>query len=396
MAIKTFRNNGFIGIKALMTDLLNNIAPEADGAFKKIEEGQTPQTPNKVLLEATSLINGLAGTQDWRLYLEWQDMVIPTEENVVFSPEYIKAVVATPTQLESLTKIAKKRVLEDGGITSTNNPPTYYYDDTGSVGNNTPISFERSTPQLNTLLPILMEKNTENTFMYKNLHMRIFTEQNQIKSYPLGYICSINSQGIMLYIYEEGSEDQKSRFSWILIQHGVDHKTGTPNITGKAPVWCVYSSGVTEPFFLQTASSTNIKNYPNSTTQPIFSNLVSPIRKFVVREADVLAPTRSVPACYNTIDSSAIMNELKQVSIDENKNYTLTFPNKLNTTRYAYTDELDLLAYISADVISDGTEVSITVYNEGAPRKYLALGANGDYNTGMRILMQIEDIAAGG
>ena len=395
MAIKTFRNSGFIGIKALMTDLLNKIAPESGGAFKKIENSQAPQTPNKILLEATSLINGLAGTQDWRLYLEWQDMTFPTEESVVFSPECIKAVVASPTQLESLTKIAKKRVLEDGGVENNGYDSTYYYDYAGSIGNNTDI-IPSTSLTLPNLTKLYVEKNTEDVLRYKNLHLRLFTEQSQLKTYPLGYICSINSQGIMLYIYEEGSEDQKSRFSWLLVQHGVDHKTGTPNITGKAPVWCVYSCGITEPFIMTTLQSPVVINYPNSTNQPIFSNFASPIRKFVVREADITTPTRSVPACYNTADSSAIMNELKQVSIDENKNYTLTFPNKLNTPRYAYTDELDLLAYISADVISEGTEVSITVYNEETPRKYLALNANSEYNTGMRILMQIENTVPGG
>jgi len=68
----------------------------------------------------------------------------------------------------------------------------------------------------------------------------------------------------------------------------------------------------------------------------------------------------------------------------------VTFPNRLNTDRYAYTEELDQFAYTSADVIGEESEISVTVYGEATPRVYRAMKANGADNVGMRLLMLVE------
>jgi hypothetical protein len=65
-------------------------------------------------------------------------------------------------------------------------------------------------------------------------------------------------------------------------------------------------------------------------------------------------------------------------------------PNRLNTQRYAYTDELDLIGYTSADVISQDSDVPVTVYGESSPRKYKAMKTSGPNNTGFRILVLTE------
>ena len=44
----------------------------------------------------------------------------------------------------------------------------------------------------------------------------------------------------------------------------------------------------------------------------------------------------------------------------------------------------------SADSVSQYTEVEVTAYEEENPRKYRAMNANFDNNTGMRVLMLIE------
>ena len=77
-------------------------------------------------------------------------------------------------------------------------------------------------------------------------------------------------------------------------------------------------------------------------------------------------------------------------AIARGNKYLVTFPNRLNTDRYVYTEELDQFAYTSADVIGEGSEVAVTVYGEGTPRVYRALKANGPLNTGMRLLMLVE------
>ncbi|MNY64346.1 hypothetical protein D3C86_2014390 [compost metagenome] len=49
-----------------------------------------------------------------------------------------------------------------------------------------------------------------------------------------------------------------------------------------------------------------------------------------------------------------------------------------------------MIAYTSADVIAEESEIPVTVYNEGTPRIYRALKANGDNNTKMRLLFLID------
>ena len=111
------------------------------------------------------------------------------------------------------------------------------------------------------------------------------------------------------------------------------------------------------------------------------------IKKFVARESDVFAPTPSVPASVAVEDSNPIINPTKQVSISVDNKYMITFPSGLNTQRRAYKHELDMIAYTSADVIAQDSDVNVTVFGEDTPRTYKAMQANGEYNTGMRILL---------
>lgn len=136
------------------------------------------------------------------------------------------------------------------------------------------------------------------------------------------------------------------------------------------------------------------------------------LRRFVVREKDITAPYPTpvfvkdgvtidsegvegydysefgaqfgVPADKHTADYSAIMNAKQQVSVGEGNKYIVTFPNGLNTSRFAYTHEMDMVAYTSADVVSAGSEIPVPVYGED--RVYIGVNANGPNNTGMRVL----------
>ena len=100
------------------------------------------------------------------------------------------------------------------------------------------------------------------------------------------------------------------------------------------------------------------------------------IFKFVVREADVLRPSIPVSATRNFPDSNSIINSNQQISITENNEYVITFPTGLNTARYAYTEELDMIAFTSADVISHESTAQVTVYGEGSPRQYVGMQHN--------------------
>lgn len=179
-------------------------------------------------------------------------------------------------------------------------------------------------------------------------------------SYPMTYALSITPRGISLCVWEDYVSDSGGQaISWFVVQRPVDRVTGAVVTTGKAPVFAVFS----------------------------VNNIIS---RLIVRESDVLRPSDAFAADVDADNSVAIINSKEQVAISEGNKYVVAFPSRLTTTRYAYTYELDMLGYTSADVVSENTDVPLLVYGEkngavDAPRTYIALLANGANNTGMRI-----------
>ena len=176
-------------------------------------------------------------------------------------------------------------------------------------------------------------------------------------SAPMTYYLCIAERGFVLCVWEDFTSDLGAKsVSWVVAQRPVDRVSGVLVTTGKAPVFAMYS-------------------------------VAEKISRFVVRESDVLRPSDSVDAGIDTEYNNAIINISEQVAISEGNRYVVSFPSRLNTTRYAYTYELDLLGYTSGDVVSENTEVPLKVYNEAdPPRNYVSLLANGPNNTGMRIV----------
>lgn len=238
---------------------------------------------------------------------------------------------------------------------------------------------------------------------------------------------------------------------WLLIQRPVDNKTGATITTGKAPVYCVYTilgegtvptnspikqspfseidsssfsanTGGTarvvrakenrdtwywKPFLEEDTASTQFMGYrPTLIINPVIwlgdssspyhwaihhsvARSVQIHRRFTVCEVDIHRPSLSIPADVTTEDGNAILNAHRQVATSEDNKYVITIPKGLNTTRYAYTHELDMIGYTSADVIGEGTEVDLPLY-EGE-FKFRALAANRQRNTGMRIMYRINN-----
>ena len=109
-----------------------------------------------------------------------------------------------------------------------------------------------------------------------------------------------------------------------------------------------------------------------------------------------MVPSRYVPADQNFEDVSALINPECQVSITEHNEYIINFPSGIVTDRYYYMEELDMIAYTSADVLSQYSTINLSLYGENSiygetdgVRKYMAMHSNGPFNTGMRLLMQI-------
>jgi len=175
-------------------------------------------------------------------------------------------------------------------------------------------------------------------------------------TFPMSYYLSITPRGVLLSIWEGSAANMDGvDYAWVLVQRPVQRDTGLVVTDGKAPVFCVNSVG-------------------------------NQINRFVARESDVLDASAIILADVDTKDGTAIINSKKQIGVSENNQYIVNYPSRLNTPRYAYTYELDMIGYTSATVVSPSTEVPQRLYGEQADRTYLGMHANQPANNGMRIL----------
>ncbi len=186
---------------------------------------------------------------------------------------------------------------------------------------------------------------------------------NRNTAFPMNYRLTVTDYGVFIGVYEgnwssliSGADDFpiNNFFNWVLVQRPVNKTTGAPLVAGKCPVFTVSCAD-------------------NS------------YRRLIVREADVPHPTPSVMADISSEDGFKLINSKIQNSVTENKKYIISFPSNLNTPRFRYTEELDMIAITSADVVSEGTEITLDVYGE--ERVYTAMPCNRPFNTGMRILV---------
>lgn len=201
----------------------------------------------------------------------------------------------------------------------------------------------------------------------------------QKQSYPMNYRLVMTNRGLSLFIWETNLEEQAVNYSWVVIQRPTNNVDGTVLKTGKCPVFCLF------------AIRREAHAYGNNIGDLYATVNTDIINRLVVREADVIRPSLQVVADADSDDSFRSINICQQVSITEDGKYVLTFPNGLHTKRYCYPNyELDLIAYSSADVVSESSLAAITAYGEATPRHYRAMIANKPRNTGMRIYQYVD------
>jgi hypothetical protein len=208
-------------------------------------------------------------------------------------------------------------------------------------------------------------------------------------AYPMSYTLTLTNRGFFLGIWEDSQEEVpqgtwdpinnpnpdgnygRSPLRWILVQRSVDRLTGhvrgggamreDNNVaaeTSRCPVYCVSGSGAPQKF-----------------------------QKFVVREVDVVSPSRKKVATVQSEDNPAMLNPYPQQSLTETGEFVVTFMNNLSTSRYKYADELDMLGTVAAEVVGAGTSVLVNVYNEPYQREYTALYATERFGQGMRLMV---------
>ncbi len=299
----------------------------------------TPYPIFKITLEAGPMVDPLSTTQPWRIQFD--------AKHIQNGDVYI----TTPIQLPADGTVAKNEL--------------------GTADVALPVGMLNTTGKMPDL--DLTSDQTNAHFVYRSHRI---TDVATAEAYPMSYRLSVTDRGIALIIWEDASDNMGTRHSWVCVQRPVDRLTGLSLVTGHCPLVAVFGMNVSVP-----------------PTLPFQENVAIPVHlsvqpyKFIVRENDVLRPTIPVQADQDTEDSHAIMNSVNQVAITENNRYVISFPNGLNTPRYMYTDEIDMIAYTSADVVSAYTDVPITVYGEAQPRIYAAMQANLPFNTGMRLLL---------
>lgn len=207
-------------------------------------------------------------------------------------------------------------------------------------------------------------------------------------SYPFSYRLSISDHGVAFCLWFEGTEPWGEMFSWFVVQRPVHPKTGVVLLNGKCPLFCMYGiQGGSPP---DQTKEFNISNEPATLSENKYINW------FVVSERDVFTQSTQRTAVKHSRYGTALINPCQQVSFTENNEFIVNFPNNLNTDRYAYVHELDMIGYTSAKVISAWTMAEIHMYGETESdgttpfkRKYQAMQANRPLNEGMRLMMLV-------
>jgi len=221
-------------------------------------------------------------------------------------------------------------------------------------------------------------------------------------AYPMSYLLTMTNRGIFLGVWEGSQEENPQGLSgpfknentnpdsnagygnsplrWFLVQRPVDRLTG--HVRGGGAL-----RGSNDPA-------------DEKSRCPVIaiSGYGAPQRykKFVVREVDIPVPSRKRLADVQTEDQPAMLNPYQQQSLTETGEFIVTFINSINTSRFRYADELDMLGTVSARVVGPGTSITVRVYDEtddGTPtgmpmyRQYTALYSTERYGVGMRLMV---------
>ena len=196
---------------------------------------------------------------------------------------------------------------------------------------------------------------------------------------PLSYEITTTKKGVFIGVWDVLSEQNGKRFNWLLVQRSVDRISGA--IRGRTKTT---ETGTAATFLDATVNSVCPVYCVNSVNNLYY--------QFVVREQDNGGPSIPRSASVNSEDNTAIINPFDQQSITDDGQYVITFLNKLNTSRYRYPDELDMVGTVSSDVIGFGSSVRISAYGEETAvtplqRVYRSLPSNNPYGTGMRLMI---------
>jgi len=221
-------------------------------------------------------------------------------------------------------------------------------------------------------------------------------------SNPMSYRLVLSDHGMFFAVWGENPEETASNYSWLLIQRPVSKNDGTIRgvysdfYTATGPNGYPVPDTLRNNTIINSTAFDRAGNTINFGNRPLFciNSTSNKFYKFVVREHDLPIPSARKDASNNSEDNGAVLNAYRQQSLTENGEYVITFINNLNSSRFKYADELDMVGTVSADIVGGGTDIDVAVYNEidpanGQPSKrtYHALWSSGAYGTKMRIVV---------
>lgn len=221
-------------------------------------------------------------------------------------------------------------------------------------------------------------------------------------SNPMSYRLVLSDHGMFFAVWGENPEENASNYSWLLIQRPVSKNDGTIRgtysdfYTATGPNGYPLPDAARNNTIINSTAFDQAGNTVNFGNRPLFciNSTSNKFYKFVVREHDLPIPSARKDASNNSEDNGAVLNAYRQQSLTENGEYVITFINNLNSSRFKYADELDMVGTVSADIVGGGTDIDVAVYNEidpvnGQPSKrtYHALWSSGAYGTKMRIVV---------
>lgn len=376
-------NRNFTSVQAMVAEVVTSLIDSGAFVAESVNGSNgvltVDQNLRSVMLRATEVVDPLAISesdtsnpnydkrQPWNIYIECGDARVDSEgDPSPKAPGFLDIYALTPTNFTSEDgeiEIATNIYLKDGAELGKSGLMTI-----GSLRNSAiNKTFQPTGPNV---ANERTDYSTDDVNTWRYEFWDIDTTNVSPKSAPLSYQLCTTDHGIMFMMWAESFDKEGDKCFWFNIQRMVD-KAGTVITEGKSPLFCVFS---------QNGGGGDDVNTPEE-----FG-----IQHFVVRESDINAPTVPSSSVIDKADSTRIINSVQQVSKGEESSFTLNFPRGLNSHRYSYPHELDMFVTTSADSVSQYTEVEVTAYEEENPRKYRAMNANFDNNTGMRVLMLIE------
>lgn len=384
------KREGYVKATELLTALATDMAANGfdieylnGAAGAASPSGET----TSVCLAPTTSVDPLVDDQPWRVFIEANTSVSSDYSFKSGHLNWLRVYVVTPNQLIPQDNGEWRIALKDFNDSSRTNSGrttinrvqrpagmlsygSLKYSEVGASGDGNTTNTQ-TNGYFYCFNDASMDNTASETSSINYISQPNWGKRGDFAAHPLSYRLTISDHGIVFAMWGEAYDSGGMESAWFCTQRMVDKDTGAIVEDGKSPLFTVFSLEGNKDSNLDDANADQIMY-------------------MVTRESDINTPTYPRSAVIDQADSNRIINAVQQVSISEDEKFIVNFPNGLNTQRYGYPHELDLIGYTSADAVSQDNQIEMTFYGESNARKYAGLASNNQFNKGMRIVVQVE------